>query len=413
MVIRGAEPVVVDTGASIHRDVWFDQVFSLVEPGDIRWIFISHEEVDHFGNARELLDRCPRATLVSCFFLGERIAAEEPLPLHRLRWVEPGQHLHVGDRTLAIVRPPLFDAPTTRGLYDPDTGVLWAVDCFAAPTPGAVGYAKDLPPDRCAEGFHLFNSLLAPWHSLVDPTRFAAHATTIADMPRAPRSCAPSAAVNTTSTNRLPKEVTTMNPNPRIRAIAVGAGLIIALAVSSIAVAAALDDDPTSTPIPVEPDNGIGDTPMPVEPDNGIGDTPTSEQPTALPVAEGSGCTPGPGHLGDGTWFGFVHEVDASEVQFDLACLFFGDDAVKASAEDGAESPPPNDYYIRNNSEVRTLHVPADTEVTWYRSIGDPVSETSTSYAEWIRADRDGAAPGIWIIVRNGVVVAIAEYWTP
>ena len=36
MVIRGREPIVVDTGAPIHRDHWFEQVFSLVDPGDVR-----------------------------------------------------------------------------------------------------------------------------------------------------------------------------------------------------------------------------------------------------------------------------------------------------------------------------------------------------------------------------------------
>jgi len=36
MVIRGQQPIVVDTGAPIHRDSWFKRVFSLLEPEDIR-----------------------------------------------------------------------------------------------------------------------------------------------------------------------------------------------------------------------------------------------------------------------------------------------------------------------------------------------------------------------------------------
>jgi flavorubredoxin len=178
LLIRGREPIIVDTGAPAHRAAWFETVFSLVDPDDVRWVFVSHEELDHFGNARELLDRCRNALLVSCFFLGERVAAEAPLPHHRLRWVEPGDALEVGDRSLRVVRPPLYDAPTTRGLHDPTTGVLWAVDSFAAPTPGAVVHADDLPADLYDGGFREFNSMLAPWHTMVDPDAFARHIDT-------------------------------------------------------------------------------------------------------------------------------------------------------------------------------------------------------------------------------------------
>jgi hypothetical protein len=41
MVIRGREPVIVDTGAPVHREQWLEKVFSVVEPEDVRWIFLS------------------------------------------------------------------------------------------------------------------------------------------------------------------------------------------------------------------------------------------------------------------------------------------------------------------------------------------------------------------------------------
>ena len=60
MVIRGAEPVIVDTGAPVHRESWLDQVLSLVDPQDVRWIFLSHDDTDHLGNLNEMLELCPR-----------------------------------------------------------------------------------------------------------------------------------------------------------------------------------------------------------------------------------------------------------------------------------------------------------------------------------------------------------------
>src|SRR5687767_14218652 len=64
LVIRGTEPVVVDTGFASNRDHFFADVFSIVEPRDIRWLFISHDDPDHTGNVEELMGLATNATLV-------------------------------------------------------------------------------------------------------------------------------------------------------------------------------------------------------------------------------------------------------------------------------------------------------------------------------------------------------------
>src|SRR5205085_12641047 len=50
MVILGQEPVIVDTGTPANRQQWMRDVFALVEPEDVRWVFLSHDDVDHTGN---------------------------------------------------------------------------------------------------------------------------------------------------------------------------------------------------------------------------------------------------------------------------------------------------------------------------------------------------------------------------
>ncbi|HVL83074.1 MAG TPA: MBL fold metallo-hydrolase [Pseudonocardia sp.] len=179
MLIRGSEPVVVDTGAPVHRRQWFDQVFSLVDPEDVRWVFLSHDDGDHMGNLHELLELCPNATLVANFFIHKRQTLERPLPLTRMCWMGPGESFDVGDRRLHLVVPPIFDGPTTRGLYDEKTAVLWAVDSFAALTPGPVHDAKDVPRELFDETFPLLNSLTAPWHQWLDPARYRRHVDSI------------------------------------------------------------------------------------------------------------------------------------------------------------------------------------------------------------------------------------------
>jgi flavorubredoxin len=174
MVIRGREPVIVDTGAPLHRKLWLDKVFSVVEPEDVRWIFLSHDDGDHTGGLLDVLERCPRATLVTNFFSVERLALEKPaLPLQRMRWLEPGDTLDVGDRVLQLFRPPIFDGPTTRGLFDPSTSAMWIVDSFACLTPGPLD-ADALTPDQLAQ-MSAMNSAVSPWHAWLDRASYGRH----------------------------------------------------------------------------------------------------------------------------------------------------------------------------------------------------------------------------------------------
>jgi flavorubredoxin len=176
MVIRGAEPVIVDTGAPLHRDLWLEKVFSVVEPDDVRWIFLSHDDGDHTGGLLDALERCPNATLVTNFFSVERLALEKPaLPLDRMRWIEPGGSFDAGDRTLHLFKPPIFDGPTTRGLYDPTTAAMWIVDSFACLTPEVVYHLQDLPREFVAEQLPAMNSIVSPWHQWLDPVAYGRH----------------------------------------------------------------------------------------------------------------------------------------------------------------------------------------------------------------------------------------------
>jgi flavorubredoxin len=174
MVIRGREPVIVDTGAPVHRKAWLEKVFSVVEPEDVRWIFLSHDDGDHTGGLLDVLERCPQATLVTNFFAVERLALEKPaLPLSRMRWIEPGGRLDVGDRVLQLFRPPIFDGPTTRGLHDPSTSAMWIVDTFACLTPGALE-GEALSSEQLSQ-MSAMNSAVSPWHAWLDRAAYGRH----------------------------------------------------------------------------------------------------------------------------------------------------------------------------------------------------------------------------------------------
>jgi Metallo-beta-lactamase superfamily len=127
LVIQGDEPVIVDTGATGFRDDWIEQVFGLVDPQDVRWIFLSNGDRDHTGNLAAAVDACPRATVVTSPLAA--VPVEDDLDARPTRrvCVADGETLDLADRRLIAVRPPTFACPTTRGLYDSATGV-WLLD---------------------------------------------------------------------------------------------------------------------------------------------------------------------------------------------------------------------------------------------------------------------------------------------
>jgi len=109
-------------------------------------------------------------------------------------------------------------------------------------------------------------------------------------------------------------------------------------------------------------------------------------------------------------------EVGGRTVTFDLIQWFEGDAAAKAAAEDGQESPPPNDYYIRNvNPRLRTLPVASGARITLTRQT---VGQGGGNAAGPVPADLAAvAASGIghlfWATVRGGQIQALEEQYLP
>jgi flavorubredoxin len=173
LVIRGREPVVVDTGAAAGSGRWLEDVWALVDPADVRWIVVTQDDAGHVGSLRALLERCSRATLVASWFVMERLSAREDLPPARARWLAEGEALDVGDRRLESVRPPVYHGPATRGFFDAHTGVYWSSDAFGMPVGEHVEDARALPAETRRAQLEAFGLMLAPWARDVGPRYWA------------------------------------------------------------------------------------------------------------------------------------------------------------------------------------------------------------------------------------------------
>jgi glyoxylase-like metal-dependent hydrolase (beta-lactamase superfamily II) len=175
-VLHASEPVVVDTGLGLPDRDFVGTLSSVIDPSEIRWIWLTHPDRDHTGGLFELLKAAPRARLVTTFVGVGLMSTERPLPPDRVYLLNPGQKLDVGDRTLHAFRPPLFDNPATVGFYDDRSRVCFSSDCFGAPLATAELASgidvREVPADALRAGQLLWATIDSPWVHNVDAGRY-------------------------------------------------------------------------------------------------------------------------------------------------------------------------------------------------------------------------------------------------
>ena len=180
LVILGEEPIIVDTGAPVHREHWLEMVFGLVDPEDIRWVFLSHEDGDHTGG----LDQRARG----------RAAGDAGHELVQHRAARPraagAPRAHRSGASPARPSTPATVACASccrrsSTAPPPAASSTRRPACCGRSTPspplttGAVHHVEDLPKDLYDESFMFFNSLISPWHQFLDPVRYNRHVDTV------------------------------------------------------------------------------------------------------------------------------------------------------------------------------------------------------------------------------------------
>lgn len=176
-LIEGAEPTLVDTGVPLHREGFLEVLWSLIRPEELTWVALTHDDPDHTGSLFSILEAAPQARLLTNFLSFGRLQLTAPIPPERAHLINSGERVTLGDRTLAALRPPLFDNPGTVGFYDDRSKVLFSADCFGGVLPSldaaSVTDAREIPEDVLSEGQVSWAAIESPWaHDLVHD-RFA------------------------------------------------------------------------------------------------------------------------------------------------------------------------------------------------------------------------------------------------
>ena len=175
-VIRGEQPMLLDTLAIIHRDTFLEEAFALVDPGDVRWLFISHEDRDHTGSIMQVLERCPKARLITTFLGLGKLGEEFAIPPERCYFLNDGDSLDIGDRTVTAIRPPLYDSSATRGLWDPKTSMYFSADCYGVVMPNVPQFADEMPAGEYEDGFFWMNRANHIWFHDIEQKRASSSA---------------------------------------------------------------------------------------------------------------------------------------------------------------------------------------------------------------------------------------------
>jgi hypothetical protein len=172
-VLRAAEPVLVDTGLTLLNDEFLPQLSSVIDPEDLRWLWLTHDDPDHIGSLYRPLDEAPKLRVITTFLGAGKLGLSRPLPLDRIYLLNPGQSIDVGDRTLTAVKPPTFDAPETTGFYDLKSGAFFSADSFGALMSEPMENAAEIGPEDLQQGMITWATADSPWLHSIDTAKFA------------------------------------------------------------------------------------------------------------------------------------------------------------------------------------------------------------------------------------------------
>jgi hypothetical protein len=172
-VIKAQEPVLVDTGMGIDGPEFMKALESVIDPEDLRWIWLTHDDADHTGNLKKIIEAAPNARLAANSLAVLRCSTAWTVPMNRVYWLNPGDTIKAGDHELVAVRPPIFDNPTTIGVYDKKSEAFFSADFFGAIIPLPARDVQDLAETELAQGMISWASADSPWVHLVESGKFS------------------------------------------------------------------------------------------------------------------------------------------------------------------------------------------------------------------------------------------------
>lgn len=172
-LLKATEPVLVDTGLVPLCDEFMKKLSSVIDPVDLKWLWLTHTDQDHIGSLWRILEMAPKLRIITTYLGIGKMSLYNPLPLDRVFLLNPGQSINVGDRALTAIKPPTFDSPETTGFFDPKAAAFFSADCFGALMSEPVENVADIGSKDLKEGLTTWATLDSPWLLQTDRVMFA------------------------------------------------------------------------------------------------------------------------------------------------------------------------------------------------------------------------------------------------
>lgn len=181
-VLKAAQPVLVDTGLVPLGDEFMKKLSSVIDPADLRWLWLTHTDQDHIGSLWRVLEAAPKLRVITTYIGAGKMSLFKPLPMDRIYLLNPGQSIDVGDRKLEAIKPPSYDAPETTGFYDPKSAAFFSSDCFGALMSEPAENVAEMKLKDLRESMVFWATVDAPWLHLVNKMLFEKNLNSIREL---------------------------------------------------------------------------------------------------------------------------------------------------------------------------------------------------------------------------------------
>ncbi|NOZ83582.1 MAG: FprA family A-type flavoprotein [Epsilonproteobacteria bacterium] len=165
-LVRGSKKTaIIDTVKEPFKDLFWKNLCSLVDPAEVDYVVVNHNESDHSGALPLILDKLPNAKLIVS------PAGKSFLQNILNRKIDPilasdDMEIDLGGKTLKFAITPFLHWPDTMCTYVPEDKLLYSCDIFASHYCDERMF-NDLTNDFARPFHYYFNIIMRPYKEYV------------------------------------------------------------------------------------------------------------------------------------------------------------------------------------------------------------------------------------------------------
>ena len=157
-LVRDEKTALIDAGAPATAQGIISNIKTLIDPREIDYIVLTHNDLDHAGGLKDILSVAPQAQVVASELEGRMIGMWGLTVQPKI--VKDGERLTLGKHTLRFVATPYVETPGAMVAFEEKEGILFSADLLGAAIPQWTLFAHDnlTEPLRQYQAWKLDNS---------------------------------------------------------------------------------------------------------------------------------------------------------------------------------------------------------------------------------------------------------------